>query len=132
MKDNGRRMRSRVTVTISGMTAGAISGTGKATSWRISAFTPGKTAAGTKDSTVTIRSMATGCTLGAIRRSTLAGGITASSMASAFSCKAKAERRNTVYGRTVRKSDGSPLKKFKPSNRGRSKISPKSSFKILS
>ena len=132
MRVNGRRMRSRVTACISGVTADVTLGIGKATSWKISASTLGKTVADTKASTAMIRSMATGCTLGAIRRSTQAGGITVSSMASGFSYNGKADRRNMVFGRMAKRSVGLHPKKFKLSNLGRLRTSAKSSWKTLS
>lgn len=129
---NGRRTRSRVTVCISGVTAGATSATGRETSWRISAYTPGKTEGDTRGSTGTTRNTGMGCTLGVIRKSTPAGGIMVSSMASAFSCNGKVDRRNTVFGRTVKRSVGFLPKKFKLSNLVKSKILPKSSQKTHS
>ena len=129
---NGRRTRSRATVCISGVTAGATSATGRGTSWRISAYTHGKTEGDTRGSTGTTRNTGMECTPGVIRRSTPAGGIMVSSMASAFSCNGKVDRKNTVFGRTAKRSVGSPSKKFKPSNLVKSKILPKSSQKTHS
>jgi hypothetical protein len=62
------------------MTDGNMSVIGRETLWMISVFTLGKMEECMKDSIRTTKSMATASILGLIRKSTLDGGIRASSM----------------------------------------------------
>ena len=106
MRASGRRMRSAATGTISGRMAAGTLGTGAGILWTNSESTLGKTGGCTRASTEKTKSMASGFTLGVTRNVTLAGGATASSMASEF-LSPKRARGSSVYGMMEENSDGS-------------------------
>jgi hypothetical protein len=106
MRASGRRTISAATGTISGRMAAGILGTGAGILWTNSEYTPGKTEGSTRGSTERTKSMALVFTLGVTRNATLAGGATASSMASEFLSPKKGKGR-LVYGMTEGNLDGS-------------------------
>jgi hypothetical protein len=105
--------------TTNGVTVADISVIGRATLWTNSGSIPGRTVGCMRASIVTTKNMAMAFTHGVIRKSTLVGGIKASSMVWVFSSSIMVLKRNTASGRMEKNCVGSSRRKLRPSKKGR-------------